>query len=468
MQLENLLTHYQQVSDVLHKTLSYRNQNIEIFFSPGLCNVRELDDFIIPRLEDSLKKESISLENDSSLFLELFDKKSLEEVDNYIFMGYIVLLYEEKLYRLNLADVPKRDPEQSIIDITISGPRDSFVEDIDTNMALIRKRIKSATLKSEPFTIGRRSQTRVKLLYIDDITNDVLLSRVRNHISKIDIDAVASASQFRNAIATKKTSIFPTLTYTTRPDYCVTSLLNGRVCILVDNINSAAIAPVTLSFFTNFSDDVSDNYVTTIFNRTLYMTSLFISLFLMSFLLAIYSYDPQLIPFTFLSNIIASRKGVIVPVDLEILLATFLFEVFRAAGTRLPAGISSTLLVIGGILLGQITISSGLIGPDIMFFSALSIICTYTISNNVSFNGSIAIIKMIVFALAWCFGLFGFICSFLFFVIYMANLKSYGVPILTPVSPFILTDAIRAFLPRSMIKKEKRPTYLNTKDKKVS
>ena len=162
---------------------------------------------------------------------------------------------------------------------------------------------------------------------------------------------------------------------------------------------------------------------------------------------------------------ISMRKGVVLPVHLEILFATFLFELFRIAGTRLPAGISSTLLVIGGVLLGQITIASGLISYDIMFLTSLTIICNYSISNNLSLNNVVTTFKWIVFFFSLFLGFYGFILSFIFITAYFASKESFGVPITTPLAPLNLKDLPKIFISRNFIKKTKRPGYNHPIDK---
>ncbi len=152
----------------------------------------------------------------------------------------------------------------------------------------------------------------------------------------------------------------------------------------------------------------------------------------MGFIIAIYCFHPQELPILWLSNILSIQKGMVLPVYLEIIFATLLFELFRAAGTRLPAGISSTLLVIGSVLLGQNVIASGFIGYDIMFLCAINIICNYSVSNNISFNSIITIFKIFIFIASATLGLYGFILSSIAICLYITSQKSFDKDMVNP------------------------------------
>ncbi len=462
IEISKLKQLYEKNKDVKIRTLPFE-RTIHLIYNEGLVNTQDIENFISEKLEIAVRQHTDLI---NGTFLDITEiKENFNEIDNNVFSGKLVIVDTKRIYALNLINPPSRNPEQSNIDITISGPRDSFVENIQINAALIRKRLKSNTLKYETFTVGERSKTIVGLFYVEDIIDQQLLSQIKTKINQIKIDAIVSASEFRSFLYDEKASMMPLTTYTQRPDYCVTSLLAGKFVILLDNFNTATIGPTTIPFYTDFSDDVNDHYLSTILNRIIYFFSLGISLYLMGFILALYTYNPEQLPITILSNMISMRKGVVLPVHLEILFATFLFELFRIAGTRLPAGISSTLLVIGGVLLGQITIASGLISYDIMFLTSLTIICNYSISNNLSLNNVVTTFKWIVFFFSLFLGFYGFILSFIFITAYFASKKSFGVPITAPLAPLNLKDLPKIFISRNFIKKTKRPGYNHPIDK---
>lgn len=460
MKISDLKEIYARNKDVKFRDFYYQRK-ITVIYNEGLCNTSDIENFLSQRLEIEVNQHENLLKSN---FLDIqVVKDDLKTIDQNLFSGKIIV-YDCQFYTINTIKAPSRNPEQSNIDITISGPRDSFVENLQTNAALIRKRLKTHTLKYETFVIGNRSQTTVGLFYIDDIINPALLNDIKRRIKAINCDAIVSTSEFRSYLYENETSALPLATYTQRPDYCVSSLLAGKFVILLDNFNTATVGPVSLPFLTDFSDDVNDHYVSTILNRLIYFFCFALSIYLMGFVLALYTFNPEQLPITILANMITMRKGVILPVSIEIIFATFLFELFRIAGTRLPAGISSTLLVIGGVMLGQITIACGLVSYDIMFLTALTNICTYSISNNLSVNNVVTVLKWVVFVFSLTLGSYGFILAFITITAYLASKESFGVPITVPFAPISFKHLPQIFLSRNYPLKKERPYYNQTQD----
>jgi hypothetical protein len=69
---------------------------------------------------------------------------------------------------------------------SINGPKDSFNESILTNLGLIKRRIKSDKLVNEDMFIGRKTLTKVSVLYLDDIADKSIVSEITNKLSDID------------------------------------------------------------------------------------------------------------------------------------------------------------------------------------------------------------------------------------------------------------------------------------------
>lgn len=101
-----------------------------------------------------------------------------------------------------------------------------------------------------------------------------------------------------------------------------------------------------------------------------------------------------------------------------------LFEIFKEAGMWLPIAIGQTLSVVGGLIIGQAAINAGLSGPGTLVVMATSVIATFTLANQ-SLAGTVSILRFIVLAASSMLGLFGFVASMFFVLIYVANLTSF-------------------------------------------
>lgn len=91
----------------------------------------------------------------------------------------------------------------------ITGPRDGFVENIKTNICLIRQRIKDNSLRIEEKTLGRRSKTKINILSISDVTNESFIKEVKYHLDKIDTDAILSIEDITTVF--QKTVLCPNI-----------------------------------------------------------------------------------------------------------------------------------------------------------------------------------------------------------------------------------------------------------------
>ena len=448
MTIEELQNHYRTTQDIKFKN----TKQFSLIYCEGLCDLKLMEKEILHKLNHFHFKNNLF---SNLLTIQSLTKLDYNEFDDLLFSGFAILYYRKKYYSLNLINSPKRTPDQSNVDITITGPKDSFIENLETNVALIRKRLKTHALHNEQYTIGKHTKTKVALLYMDQAhPKDIEI--IKNRLNQVKDQDLISSGQFRNLIyQPQKNVFFPRMTYTSRPDYCVDCLLKGKFVLLVDNFNNANIGPIHFTLFLELSDDLNDHFITTWINRFLYYFSGFIAVFLMPFIIGIYSYHPQALPFLWLSNILSIQKGMIIPTYLEIIIATLLFELFRVAGTRLPAGISTTLLVIGSVLLGQNITSSGFIGYDIMFLSAFSIICNYSVSNNISLNSILTVFKIFSFILSLFLGLYGFFLSVIFITLYLCNLKSLNTDLIHFTIPLSKSYLQKLFKSINFMSKER-------------
>lgn len=203
----------------------------------------------------NLLSNSIEEFNLSTLIPQLSVKKldivnSNETISKIIFEGNLLIIFEESKqgYIVDIAQIPTRSVEQTNTEMTIRGGRDGFVEELNINIGLIRKRLKTSSLSYEEFIIGERTQTKVALLYLKDIASRDIINQVRLKLRQIKIDGIVSSAQIEELITNNQFSVFPLVEYTGRPDYAVNCLLYGRFILLVEGSPTATIAPVTFPF----------------------------------------------------------------------------------------------------------------------------------------------------------------------------------------------------------------------------
>lgn len=380
-----------------------------------------------------------------------------DEIAEMIFSGSIII-YDYKIkkyYALNLNAIPKRSVSESSVDITISGPKDSLIENLDDNIALIQKRLKTTDLNIKNYVIGDLTKTKVSLLYLKEFPNPKVIEMIDDKLQNSNIRALLNIGQLECILADKK-SLVPLLSYTARTDFICESMIKHRAIILIDGIPLALVAPATFHFFIDYHDSLSENYFVILFDRILFVASFFVGTLLSPFALAIINYYPEILPIDLIATTINSRKGISFSFTSETILAELMFQTFRIAGTRLPRGLDSSLLVVGSFLIGRVVIDAGILSQEALYIAASSVIASYVISNNSSFNTSVNIFRWFLIFCSIVFGFIGLSAGIILILIYIASKESIMVPYLYPIAPFSFKEMKKNIIPGNFLTKKNR------------
>ncbi|WP_404293034.1 spore germination protein [Cytobacillus kochii] len=464
-----LFRHSSDISVERHHLFSQINkEQMLVFYCNGLIDHKLLINSILPDIQSNYYQNGLEgVENiNSSMRLSWKENKDNinQNIQEKILNGYTGISIADTVYFFNTANPPIRKTEESTTEVNIRGPRDAFVEDISSNMALVRKRVKSNSLVSKSFTIGQRSQTQVQLIYLTDIQNDEIIHEVTNRLNAIDIDFLNSDNQLLGLIGESNYSPFPLLQSVSRPDGVVSSLARGRFAILVDNVPNALIAPANLGLLLHTSEDEHSPYYYVTFELMLRLIGLILSIFLPAFWVSISAFNMDQIPLPLLATIAASRIGIPFNTTLELLLMLGLFELFREAGVRLPKAVGQTVAVVGGLVVGDAAIRAGLTSPTMLVISSITAVSTFTLGNQALF-GTVSLLRIGSIILSSVFGMFGFFISVFLVLGHLAKLESFGIPYLSPVSPFVKKDFLKSITKYPTSKQNERAKILNPLDK---
>lgn len=461
---------FENCSDIHFKKLHFREKECLLLYCIGMIDLHYLNDQVIPELEKFICHYDLTyLKNTSKLdVLHLQDVKKIhtkEELIKSVFSGFGVLYFNHSdlLLGVNMESKPQRKPEESSLEVSIKGARDNFIEDIAVNMALIRKRLPTNSLRSEEFSVGKRSKTAIKVVYMYDIADKNMLEEIIERIKSIDIDAIYSGHQLMTLID-QKVSFLPTHDYSGRPDWIVKALVTGRIALLIDGIPYAVIVPVNFLLLVKSPEDTEYSSLYGSFSRSIRLMGSFMAAFLPGFWVAITSFHPSQMPLSLLATVVESRKGIPLPSALEAILMLLLFELFREAGLRLPIAVGQTLSVVGGLIIGDAAIRAGLTSPSMLVVIAASSVATFTLVNQ-SLVGIVSLIRLYILIMSSFFGFFGFFLSAFSVVLYMANIRTFGVPYLQMATRISFSDFIKSFFQMPVIFQKYRPNMINSKDK---
>lgn len=442
---------------------------VVLVYSEGTCYREVIGKMVLPALEQLYWREGeFRVYNDglhTSLPLTKWEEDwTKDTLSTHLFEGMLLLVFPaaEAAFLMDISHLPQRTPEESSTEISIKGPKDGFIENITTNIALIRKRIRSGTLCCEIVILGARTKTKVGLMYISDILSPDLLQKIRHRLNSIEVDGIYSIGQIEELIADRRHVLLPLTEFTGRPDYAVSSLLNGRFVIIIDGSPMVLIGPATFSLQIKSPEDLQFQFQYVSFARLVRLISLLITLMLPGLWISLVAFNQDQLPFRLLATITIARLGLPFPAQVELFIMLILLEIFREAGSRLPNAIGQTLTVVGGLIIGDAAIRAGLISPSSVVVGALTTVSAATLVNQ-NLSVAVSLIRFGLFLSASFFGIYGVFIGLILLVSYMATLRSFGVPYLLPLSPLQLSS-LPSLLRLPWSKQRQRPKYLHPID----
>lgn len=460
---------FQKSEDVRFQTYEFQLSKVILITCEAMIDKYLLNEVIVPRLQALCDHKEEPL-NPSTITKQLHlpdlqETENLDDAVTNVFNGF-VLIYIEELQLLlssNIESKPNRSPEESSLENTIKGPRDNFIEDLAVNIALIRKRALTNSLCVEKLTIGKRSKTQVAILYFQDIADLEKLKILKQQLEAIQTDILLSGELLLERLDSHSYFI-PINNTTGRPDYALQSLVSGRFIILVDGLAYAVITPTNLLMLLKTGEDNEYPMLASSVERILRLGSLIIALLLPAFWLALTTFHQEQLPFQLLATVVQSNTGLPLPSGLEMLIMIVMFELFREASLRLPSVLGGSISVVGGLIIGDAAIRAGVTSPAMIVVIAASTIATYTLVNQ-SLVTSVSILRIVLILTTSFLGLYGFFLSIYLVLIYLSNIRVYGVPYLNITADLSWKNISKSLfrLPPSSYKE--RPSMLNPQDK---
>ena len=320
-------------------------------------------------------------------------------------------------------------------EINIRGSREGFVEAARINMTLIRRRIKSPSLKFELMNLGTKSHTDAFLVYINGTVAPKLLREVRNRLSKINLEIVLDTGYLQPFVEARPLSLFSGVGVTERPDTLCAKLAEGRVGVILDGTPFVLIVPYL--FAENFQslDDYSHRPYYATFIRGLKYLGFLISAFLPGVYVGVLTFHPELMPNELLYNIAAAVEVIPFPIIVEALIIHFMYEIMREAGLRLPRPIGHAVSIVGGLVIGDAAVRAGLVCAPMIIVVALTAISSFVVPN---LYEPVTVLRFSFIFIGGFFGLFGLTLGAAIVLVNLCALEAEGVPVMAPASPFKL------------------------------
>ena len=429
-------------TDLIVRPFIIDNREITLVMSEVLGSSSYVNDFILRRLL-TIKFQSDDIGSELLNFIPTNNGKilnKLSDMTDYICMGFALILFSDNESEKAIAIEARATVDRGIPivnnEASITGSKDAFNENFNTNVGLIRRRIRDCNLYVDGMFVGKSSKTKIGILYMNNIAIKKNVDEIKNKLKKINVDGILDTGNLKSYLDSKTNFFFPTITSTERPDKVAQALLEGKIAIVSDNSPFVLITPTFFVDYLHTSDDYYEKAINTSFIRIIRFLALFIAIFTPALYIALTTHNQDILPLSLFLNFMEQRDTVPFSALIEAIFMSISFEILRESDIRKPASMGTSVSILGGLILGDAAVSAGIISPIMIIVISISAISGLAFSS-VEMIYALRWWRFIMLFLAMFFGLFGIFVGFIILLASLVTTSSETLPYLAPFSPFI-------------------------------
>lgn len=457
--------------DIVLRSVGLPNgQRALIFFIDGMADSKHLGRDLLSPLTRADRPEPYSAQEiaDSVLSMtELSLENEMQTVIESVLQGLTALFLDgsNQAVCMQAIDWPQRSVEEPGTDVVVRGPREGFIEALRPNVTLLRRRVHHPDFRAETRRIGRYSKTDVALVYVESIVDHQVLAKVKDRLSKIDVDAIMDSGSIEQLVQDAPASLFPTVGIAEKPDIAASRILEGRVCLLVDGSPIALTVPALFIEGLHSPEDYYTSFIFASWIRVIRALAFILSIWLPGFFVAVVTFHQEVVPLKLLLSMSEAEFNTPFSTGASLLLIGVVYEILREAGIRLPKPAGQAVSIVGAIIMGDAAVSANLISTPVLIVLAFTVVASFV---SATYVDATTLLRMIFLGLGWLLGLFGLLLGAMGLLIYLCSLESFGAPFFAPFAPFepsAMKDAVLRF-PLSMLKL--RPAVLSPNRRRMS
>lgn len=435
-------------------------KTIYVLFIENICSADKINDFILKNLAQYNPKTNLNsnLPGPNTVTIQ-----NPDEIEYYITNGYAIIICDKEIFAIEVKGDLQRSISTSQREPSLLGPEDSFVENYQTNMGLIKRRIKTNTMKTLEITMGRKTKTTVSINYLDDVADLENVKIIKEKLEKIDVDGVIDIATIIHYLESENHTVFPTIKRTERPDLVATSLLEGKIILLMDTTPFAIILP---TFLADFINPVNDDYVKSVnvsFIKILRGICFILSIVTPGIFVAIINYNQETIPTSLLINFSTQSSGVPFPSIVEVLMLLIICDILRESDLRFPSSFGSAISILGALIIGDAAVNAGLVSPIAIIIASFTFI-TSLLYSELEISNALRFYRYLFLFFAAFLGLYGIFIVTMILLIHVISLKSLNAPYFAPIAPFNKTYFFKTILKGKDIKNTRRSELITNKN----
>ena len=428
---------YRENGDFRRRTVWAGKWELTLCYIEGLVRLERVSDYILRPLAQDGRLLSVTAEELPMLLQQsvlynvvTLPGERLDKIVSDLTMGWCVLfLPGGQVLELFTGAEDRRSVSEPDNEPAAKGARESFVENLRANTAMVRRRIRVPELRMSEFTVGRQSLTAVDVLWMEGIADPDTVEQVKQRINGVDIDGIRTAGDVEEYLTSRASTAFPLTFATQRPDRFCGGLLAGRVGILCEGQSVGWLLPGTVDCFFGAVQDRTGGWMMATALRILRYVCMLVTLLLPGLYVALVTFQPEVIPVRLAQSIVRARQEVPFSTLFEVLIMLFAFEVLQEAGLRLPGPVGQTVSILGGLVVGSAAVEAKIVSPAVLIAVAVAGIAGYTVPVQ-DFAGALRLWRFGLTLAAGAGGLAGLVLGCAVLLRHLSGLESFGVPYL--------------------------------------
>ncbi len=435
--------------DIIERRLEIAGQEMCFFYIDGFTKDGEMQ-----RIMQFLLSLKECGNADSVLrrlpYVEVAISENCDEVITAVLSGQSALFSESfggQVILVDLRTYPARTTEEPDSDRVMQGAHDGFVETLIMNTALIRRRIRDERLTIRHFNIGGISKTDVAVCYMKGLADEKTVSEVEQKISRVKPKSLTLGFQglAESLIPRGWYNPFPKIRSTERPDAAAAHLAEGSVLVICDTSPRVMIFPTSIFDYLQQTDDFYLPPLTGTYLRIIRTLILLLSVIITPLWYLCIEYSERL-PAGLLF-LVPEEPGAI-PIILQLFLVELAIDGLKIASMNTPDLLSNSLSVVGALLLGDFAVTIGWLSADVILYMAFVAIANFA-QQNLELGYAFKFMRMLILALTFLLGFWGFIFGISLFIVFVAlNKTLIGKRYLYPLIPFNARALLSLFVRR--------------------
>jgi hypothetical protein len=422
--LEEIKTVFKKSDDFYTKHDFLMNQPVILFGLNTLIDFHQTKQ----SLENNLNMLTHSLQEILDHNLEKVAKEKKHIIEAVIAGKLIVYIpdFEQYMIMESIAKPLNRAIELPTNENVIQGALDSFTEDVDTNIGIIRKHFRTESLILKIISTGIEQKKKIALLGLQTHVNQNLMQKIENQLKEKQNQEIHDAQSLVKTLGFSAWEMVPKYRTTEIPIEVLASLKKGKVVLIIDNFPFALIFPNFLWDMFTTENERNFPIPLMLFIRAIRVVGVIVATLMPGLYVALVSVNPEVLQLELGLSIAQSREGVPYPALVEVLMMLIILELILEASVRLPKSIGPTITMVGGIILGQAVISAKLVSHLLTIVVAGTTIANATVVG-VQNHLMLRLLKYVIVILAAIYGVLGILVGTVLICAYFAGMNIYGI-----------------------------------------